>query len=367
MKILWFTWKDLAHPLAGGAEVVNHELAKRLIANGHEVTFIVGGFDGASATDDTHGYHVVRMRGGRFSVYWHAYRYYCTHLKGWADVCIDEINTIPFFCRFYVHEKHLLFVHQLAREIWFYEMPFPFSLIGYIAEPIYLWLLRKETVVTVSESSKNDLMRFGFEANNVHIISEGIEFAPLASLSDVEKYPSPTILSLGAIRAMKRTDEIVKAFEIAKGSIPNLQLLVAGKAPGAYGARVLNEVTHSRYHESITYLGPVSKEKKLELLQKAHVLAVTSLKEGWGLVVTEANSQGTPAVVYDVDGLRDSVQNGSTGVVTNATPKDFAYGINTLFSDQKSYATMQQAAWQWSKEITFDTSYQQFLAILTHA
>ena len=39
MKILWLTWKDKKNPLAGGAEVVNEELAKRLIADGNEVIF----------------------------------------------------------------------------------------------------------------------------------------------------------------------------------------------------------------------------------------------------------------------------------------------------------------------------------------
>jgi hypothetical protein len=40
MKILWFTWKDNNHPDAGGAEVVLNELSKRLVAEGHAVTWL---------------------------------------------------------------------------------------------------------------------------------------------------------------------------------------------------------------------------------------------------------------------------------------------------------------------------------------
>lgn len=40
MNILWFTWKDINHPLAGGAERVNEELAKRLAGGGHRVVSI---------------------------------------------------------------------------------------------------------------------------------------------------------------------------------------------------------------------------------------------------------------------------------------------------------------------------------------
>ena len=38
-----------------------------------------------------------------------------------------------------------------------------------------------------------------------------------------------------------------------------------------------------------------------------------SLAEGWGLTILEANTLGTPAVAYDVPGLRDSVRDGQTG------------------------------------------------------
>src|SRR4030042_2888892 len=144
MKILWFTWKDKKNPQAGGAEMLAEEIAKRLAGDGHEVIFIVGGYPGAVQTEHVDGYQIIRV-GNRWTVYWRAFRYYRKALAGWADVLIEEINTIPFFTRFYLRgEKKLLFIPQLCREIWFYEMVFPLSLIGYLAEPIYLRLLKSE-------------------------------------------------------------------------------------------------------------------------------------------------------------------------------------------------------------------------------
>src|SRR3989344_5855773 len=104
MKILWLTWKDKNHPRAGGAEVVNEELAKRLVADGHEVTFVVAQFPGARAEEERDGFRTIRV-GGRYSVYWYAYRLYKKKFQGWPDLVIDEMNTIPFFARFYVREK----------------------------------------------------------------------------------------------------------------------------------------------------------------------------------------------------------------------------------------------------------------------
>lgn len=364
MRILWLTWKDKKNPLAGGAEVVNEELAKRLADDGHEVFFVVGGFDGAAKEEDRDGFKIVRV-GGRFSVYWHAYRYYKKNLTNWADLVIDEVNTIPFFAKFYVKEKNILFVHQLAREIWFYQMSFPLSYIGYFLEPAYLWLLKDRETITVSNSTKEDLIKYGHKPENITIISEGIELDPVESIESVSKYEIPTLLSLGAMRPMKQTLEIVEAFEYAKQNTPNLQLILAGDTSGVYGATVLQYITNSPHKDSIQILGKVSTDKKIEILQKSHVIAVTSIKEGWGLIVTEANSQGTPAVVYNVDGLRDSVRHKDTGMVcTKNTPEELAANITSLLSSTQNYSQIQTNALEWSKSITFAQCYKDFKSTL---
>ncbi len=340
---------------------MNEELAKRLVKDGHEVIFLVGDFKGALKEEFINGYKVVRL-GGRFSVYWHVFKYYQNNLRNWADLVIDEINTVPFFAKFYVKERNILFVHQLCREIWFYEMFFPLNIIGYILEPIYLWLLRDRKVITVSESTKKDLMRFGFKAANIQIISEGIEIEPVSDLLSIKKFDQPTILSLGTVRAMKRTHHTIKSFEIAKEKLPNLRLVIAGAVEGEYGKKVLNIIKNSKYKDSIEYLGKVTKEKKVELMQKAHLIAVTSVKEGWGLIVTEANSQGTPSVVYDVDGLRDAVKNNQTGLVCEInTPNILAKKVIQILNDSELYETLQKNGWEWSKEINFENSYKQFM------
>lgn len=361
MKILWLTWKDKSHPHAGGAETVNEELAKRLARDGHEVVFIVGGYAGSRQEEIRDGFKIIRL-GGRHSVYWLAYRYYKKNLQGWADLVIDEMNTIPFFARFYVKERNIMFVHQLCRGIWFYQMHFPLNIIGYLLEPIYLWLLRKNSVITISESTKKDLMRYGFSPDHIKVISQGIDIEPVGNLENIEKYPEPTVLSFGAIREMKRTADQVRAFEIARRSISNLKMKIAGGASGKYGEKVLAMIEKSKFRNDIEYLGRVSREKKIELMQKSHCILVTSVKEGWGLIVTEANSQGAPAVAYAVDGLRDSVQDGETGILTKKnTPSGLSSAIIGLFSDMDRYDKMRKCGFEWSKEITFEKSYQDFL------
>ena len=58
-----------------------------------------------------------------------------------------------------------------------------------------------------------------------------------------------------------------------------------------------------------------SSETKVELLKKAWVIAVPGVREGWGQVVTQANALATPAVDYNIPGLRDSINHGYNGLL----------------------------------------------------
>ncbi len=358
MNILWLSWKDRENPLSGGAEVVAHELAGRLVKDGHAVTFVTGGFKGGAPEAAIDGYRVVRV-GGRYDVYVHAWFWYLRYGRGQYDLIIDECNTVPFLAKLYVRTRTVMLYHMLCRKIWFYELPQPLSTIGYYIEPLYLRLLSNLPAITVSESTRRDLLRNGYKKDNISVISEGIELQPVADLINIEKFNEPTMLSLGAMRAMKRTLEQVKAFEIAKGTVPALKLKMAGDIAGSYAKGVLEYIAGSPYKDDIEVLGRVTKAQKLILMQRAHLITVTSVKEGWGLIVTEANSQGTPAIVYDVDGLRDSVRDGVSGLVVQTnTPRALADSIGQLLNDPEYYARLRLAGWQWSREITFDRCFQ---------
>lgn len=361
MRILWLSWKDIQHPQAGGAEVVTSELCKRLVQAGHELTLVTAAYPGAEHSSTIDGYKVIRV-GGRFSVYFQAHRYIKKHLVDWPDFVVEEINTIPFCSRLYLRRTpRLLFFHMLCREIWFYQLPLPASLVGYVLEPLYLKFLSSERAIAMSASTKKDMTRYGFKDTDITIISEGIQLKSLSELTLDAKYDKPTIVSLGSIRPMKRTLDQLRAFELAKAEMPTLQMKIAGDGEGSYGKKVLAAIESSPHRNDIEYLGRISAEEKARLLQKAHLITVTSIKEGWGLIVTEAASQGTPAAVYNVDGLRDSVQHGKTGAVcSDNTPENLATNIVELLSDPSHYQVLQKNAWQWSKSINFETSYQQF-------
>jgi len=368
VKILWLSWKDRGHPNWGGAEVLTHELRKRFCAEGHSVTHLTSGYRGAAKRESSGGLETIRVGKSRYTHPVRAIAHYYLRLRNKFDVVIEEVNATPYFSVLAERAaKRFLFYHHLEREVWLHEAPPPLNLLGYhVIEPLATRILGRSgtPLVTVSNSTLQEMSHYGFQPERAHVISEGIELKPLTSLGGAHKFNRPTMLSLGGVRAMKRTLDQVKAFELAKEFVPDLQLKIAGDANGPYGRKFLDYIQRSPYGADIDYLGRIEQRDKPRLMRSCHLIAVTSIKEGWGLIVTEAASQGTPAVVYDVPGLRDSVRHNETGLVVNESPGAMATAIASLLHDHTKYDVLRAAAWEWSKQITFDQSYKDLKKVL---
>jgi hypothetical protein len=160
MRILILNWKDTSHPLAGGAEVFTEEVAKALVLSGHDVTLFAAAVAGRPSRESVSGFEVIR-RGGRLGVYRAARRFWAAQPAGRFDVVVDEINTRPFLTPRWVGETPVVaLIHQLAREIWSYETPFPLSVLGrHVLEPWWLRAYRDVPALTVSTSSAESLRR----------------------------------------------------------------------------------------------------------------------------------------------------------------------------------------------------------------
>ena len=244
MKVLWLAWRDYKHPERGGAEVVLEELLHRQVAEGHTVTLLTSGYPGAAARETMDGIEVIRVGNNRYAHPLQALWYYLRKLRGKYDVVIETVNTAPYFSLLFRGKSQgLALYHQLARDVWFFETKAPLAQFGYyLMEPFARWLLGRSRVplVTVSESSKHDLAKFGWSPERTHIISEGLHIERLQDLGSVQKFERPTVLSHGSLRPMKRTLDQVKAFEFAKLKMPELQMKISGDSDSEYGREVLD-------------------------------------------------------------------------------------------------------------------------------
>jgi len=316
LRILIYNWRDLAHPKAGGAEVYTDAVARVWVRQGHEVTLFTSSVEGQPSREVAPGGYVIIRRGSRLSVYREARHFWMKEGRGNFDLVIDEVNTKPFGCPQWVVEVPVVaLIHQVAREIWSYETPVPVAWLGrYVLEPRWLRRYAKATVVTLSQSSGDSLREYGLE--NVHIVPAGVDDALLNRYqadARAAKAPLLTLCFVGRLSANKRPHHAIEAFRLIKSHVPDSRLWVMGSGP-------LEDKLRKGAPEGVEFLGRVDDEEKQRRLARSHGLLVTSVREGWGLVVTEAASVGTPSYGYDVPGLRDSID-ASGGVLTACSSK----------------------------------------------
>ncbi|MCM8781702.1 MAG: glycosyltransferase family 4 protein [Candidatus Omnitrophica bacterium] len=358
MKILILSWRDIRSPFSGGAEVFTFEVARRWVACGEEVTWFSSGFKSSPEEEIIDGIKIIR-RGNERTVHDQAFKHYHKFFKGKFDLVIDEINTIPFFTPLYIKEKKFALIFQLARKVWFYETYFPLSLIGFLAECIYLKIYRNIPTITISESTKQDLLGLGF-LKEIFIVPNGISFKPLEQVPQKEK--NPTLISVGRLKSSKGLHSLLKAMYFIKKEIPSVKLRVIGPAINpAYLKKLLRLIKKFRLQNNVIFHGHVDETTKMDLLQKAHAIAVASVREGWGLVVSEANAMGTPAIGYNIPGLRDSIKNGDTGLLCEPTPRAMAQKAIELFKNNLLMKKLSENALKWSREFNWDESANKFM------
>ena len=364
MKVIWFSWKDSNHPLAGGAETVSSNIREKLVRDGHEVTLFTAKYKDSLRSELVSGVH-VRRYGNRFTVYILCLIQFILLPSSAYDLVVDEMNTLPFWAGAFTRKPKVLLCYQLAREVWHFQLRPPLSTIGYFLEPLYVRLLSSiyKTAITESDSTSKELSALGFKS--VHNFRVGMSLVPLKSLGNTSSEQMFNLVFLGALRQMKRPLDAIKAFELAKNKLPNLKLTMMGNDRDDHADVVKRHVSMSKYADCIRVLGTVSQTQKKEVLLSAGAVIVTSIKEGWGLIVTEAGSLGVPAVAYDADGLRDSIVDGKTGLLAkNGSTSDLAIKTVDLLSHRKLRDKFSKNAWEFSKQFTFENSYKDFLNII---
>jgi glycosyltransferase involved in cell wall biosynthesis len=349
LRILILNWRCPRNPRAGGAESLTFEIARRLVAMGHTVEWFSASFPGAAAVEEIDGIRFVRA-GRQWTVHWHAFSRYRKSMRGRFDAVIDEVNTMPFFTPFWARVPVFMLIFQLAREVWWYESPLPISALGYVIEPIYLMGYRHTPVFTISKSTEQDLRRLGFKGP-ITVMPIGIEEVAAASRP---KAKTPTFLYVGRLAPSKRIEHMLQALAHFRRATGDGTLWLIGSGSERYKQSLAKLARHLSVESNVMFFGRVSSEEKHRLMAEAHALLMTSVREGWGLVVTEANASGTPAIVYDVPGLRDSVRHESTGLVVPPRPQSLSLAMIRLSTDPLIYARLAREARSWSTTFSFD-------------
>ena len=348
MRFLMLNWRDPKNPLAGGAERVTRAYLSALVKRGHEVSWYANDFAGCSRGETIDGIQIVRG-GGMGSSVVKAVQWYKTQKP--FDLVMDQHHGIPWYAPWWCRTNCVAYIHEILGPIWSAFYPWPISTFGRWQERWTHWFYREVPFWTPSRCTRDQLQSHG--VRTVKVIPNGVSTVALASLPD-KPLDSPLRLAVvSRLAPNKRIDHAIRTTRclIDKGIQARLTIVGAGDVEGQ-----LRQLTADlQLNDRVVFTGPLSEADKDAELQKAHFLLHTSMREGWGLNVIEANAMGTPGAVYPVAGLIESTLQDETGLISESeTPESLAAALAAILPTPEKYRRFRVQAWTRARMLHWD-------------
>jgi len=283
-------------------------------------------------------------------------------LNGLRDtVILENINHVPFYTPMIYPEKPVVaIIHHVAASQLYIEAPMVAPIIDLLERGISPMLYGDRVVIVPSNSTANQLIRLGYR--RVHVIPPGIDYERLRSGSEAYGKRPHSIIYFGRIMRYKRIHHLIKALTKVAEEFPDVKLTIAGRAGSQrYLTQLHGLINRLNLDKHVHIETNVPEGEKIRLLAEAQIYATASAREGWAITVIEANACGTPAVGYDVPGLRDSIRHKETGVlVPPGDVEALAKALTVLLTDDCLRRKLSRNALEWSKRFSWDRSAGEF-------
>lgn len=358
--VVFLSWRDTRNPEGGGTERYLEQMAAGLVERGCRVTIFCAAYPGAAPDEVVDGIRFVR-RGGKLSVYARGMAALARRRFGRVDVVVDVENGLPFFTPLVTRKPIVVLVHHVHREQWPVVYPGITGKVGWwIERRLSPWLYRRHQYVAVSRATRSELGQLGIDGSRVAVVHNGTE--PVVS-TQVGKSENPSICVVCRLVPHKQVEHAIDAVGVLLEEFPDLRLRVVGSGwweseLHAYGRELVDR-------GAVVFEGHVSEARKQEIYEESWVMALPSLKEGWGLVVGEAAAHRTPTVAYaSAGGTRESIVDDVSGLLVD-TREQMTEALGRLLRDEETRRRLSDGALSHSQGFTWGHSQASFAHVMT--
>jgi mannosylfructose-phosphate synthase len=216
-----------------------------------------------------------------------------------------------------------------------------------ISEELRIFKTVTALTVTTELQRKKIEQLYGFTSDNIVVISPGVNihtFQPL--LRGEEKkdtgLPEHYIFCLSRIDANKGHDLLLKAFDIVRRQIPDINLVIGGGSPKPQKtelevfATIRKIIDERRMQDAVRLVGYIPDEKLVASYQNALLFALPSIFEPFGMAALEAMACNVPVIASKYGGIRNVIQSGKNGLLVDPkNSEEFARAMFTILNDQK--------------------------------
>lgn len=336
MKIL--LWTTNYYPYIGGIERLVHNLAGELIRQGHEVLVLTDAPKKTHGLEDSiDGVRIIRLP---FS---HALlNKQLALIKETMQSVIDVISTFRADL-VHIHGWYETFAFYQVRIAEKLSLPFFLTVHGLLEQVHYRTLACQrlltlcQSVSVVSNSLRHALHEEGVTHKDLRLIYNGspISIEPVKSLTG----PVNKLVCVGRLSPEKGFETALHALKLLQPAHPTLQLTIAGGGPlYAVLAELINELGLNSQVNLLDYVPPPDVDT---LIDQNDVVLMPSTYESFGLVALEASLRGRPVIAGCVDGLKEVVLHGETGLlVPPEDPVALAEALRQLIDNPDLVAEM---------------------------
>ncbi|MGF7119004.1 glycosyltransferase family 4 protein [Methanobacterium oryzae] len=365
---------DAIYPwIKGGAEKRVYELAKRLVQRGHEVHWYGIGWWWTEDKQEDIIYDGIYLHGVckpmalykderrsiKEAIYF-ALKLFPKLMKKNFDIV--ECQGFPFFSCFTakIHSlsgksKLIITLHEVWNDYW-YEYLGKMGIFGKIIEKSVINLTDK--IIVVSPKTRRDLRKIKKSENSI-IIPNGIDCKRISKIKPSKE--NSDIIFAGRLIKEKNVDVLIKAVYLIKKQIPDIKCFIIGNGPEKAKLEML--VNKLDIRDNIIFKGFMdSYDDLIAYMKSSKVFVLPSIREGFGIVVIEANACGLPVIVVDhkMNAATDLIINNENGIISKLSENDIKdMIIEMIYKKEEMENNCIEAAknYDWDKIVEFLEDY----------
>ena len=356
---------DAVYPfITGGAEKRVYELARRLVQRGHEVHWYGIGWwwpENGQKDIEMEGIHLHGVckpmdlyDGERRSV--SEAVYFAVRLLpklGRAKFDVIDCQGFPFFSCFTAKINSLfggsplvITLHEVWNDYW-YEYIGKAGFFGKLVEKLMVNLTGR--IITVSKKTKADLKAMKSSEKSV-VIPNGIDFNYISRITPADE--KSDVIFAGRLIKEKNVELLIRTVPDVREKIPDIKCCIIGDGPER--AKLEKLVQDLDIQNNVEFKGFMKDYSDLiSYMKSSEVFVLPSTREGFGIVVIEANACGLPVVVVDskMNAASDLIVNNKNGIISDFSKEDIAENIINMIDKKKE---MQNDCIQTSREYDWD-------------
>ena len=175
----------------------------------------------------------------------------------------------------------------------------------------FLVRLPYNKIITVSTQTKNALIqKYGVKPERVNVVYNGVAPNYIDSIDVTQKYRN-SIIFVGRLAPHKHVDELIKVIELLKKDFKDIHLKIIGN--GIEKDNLTKIVNDLNLNDHIDFLSDLEYGKVIKEMKRSSILVLPSTREGFGMVLAEANACSVPVIAYKSGGVVEVIENGKNG------------------------------------------------------